>query len=85
MWVGVRFLPFSETFRGIAESRAASRTEAPRVCKVLPQAEAQGRTIIASDVSVRMLAIAERRLRVYKSDVSLKLQYWKQALDEKYN
>lgn len=36
------------------------------ILKVLPQAEAQGRTLIASDVSVKMLAIAERRLRVYK-------------------
>ncbi len=42
------------------------------ILKVLPMAQAQGRTIIASDVSVKMLAIAEQRLRVFQSAVSLR-------------
>lgn len=40
--------------------------------RVLPKASAQGRNIIASDVSPKMLAIAKQRLLAYSTDLSLK-------------
>lgn len=41
------------------------------ILRVLPAASLQQRTIIASDVSARMLAIAERRLRGFRESVKL--------------
>lgn len=42
------------------------------IVRLLPTTSAQGRTIIASDVSPKMLAIAEQRLRGFSTAVSLK-------------
>lgn len=42
------------------------------ILRVLPTTSAQGRTIVASDVSTKMLAIAEQRLRRFRAAVSLK-------------
>jgi demethylmenaquinone methyltransferase/2-methoxy-6-polyprenyl-1,4-benzoquinol methylase len=42
------------------------------ILRVLPSSSAQGRTVIASDVSNKMLAIAAPRLRGFRTAVSLK-------------
>ncbi|HEX5685659.1 MAG TPA: ubiquinone/menaquinone biosynthesis methyltransferase [Ideonella sp.] len=42
------------------------------ILRVLGRSSAEGRTIVASDVSPRMLAIAERRLQAFQSAVSLR-------------
>ena len=42
------------------------------ILRVVPTTSTQGRTIIASDVSSRMLAIAEQRLRGFQATVSLR-------------
>lgn len=43
------------------------------VLRVMDSASIQGRTVIASDVSVKMLAIAEQRLHSFNGSVSLRL------------
>lgn len=43
------------------------------IVRVMSIASTQGRTVIASDVSAKMLAIAEQRLRSFNENVSLKL------------
>lgn len=43
------------------------------ILRVLQQASTKGRTVIASDVSAKMLAIAEQRLKSHKAAVSLRL------------
>ena len=42
------------------------------ILRVVPTTSTQGRTIIASDVSTKMLAIAEQRLRGFRATVSLR-------------
>lgn len=42
------------------------------ILRVVPTTSAQGRTIIASDVSPKMLAIAEQRLRAFSTAVTLR-------------
>jgi len=42
------------------------------ILRVLPHVAAQGRTVIASDISPKMLAIAEKRLRSYRETVDLR-------------
>lgn len=42
------------------------------ILRVLPEVVGQGRTIIASDISTKMLAIAERRLRGHRVTVDLR-------------
>jgi demethylmenaquinone methyltransferase/2-methoxy-6-polyprenyl-1,4-benzoquinol methylase len=43
------------------------------ILRVLADASTQGRTVIASDVSTKMLAIAEQRLRSFQDTLSLRL------------
>ncbi|MFZ6748903.1 ubiquinone/menaquinone biosynthesis methyltransferase [Undibacterium sp. Ren11W] len=43
------------------------------ILRVLADSSTQGRTVIASDVSAKMLAIAEQRLRAFQDAVSLRL------------
>jgi ubiquinone/menaquinone biosynthesis methyltransferase len=43
------------------------------ILRVMQESSARERTVIASDVSKKMLAIAERRLRAHKENVSLRL------------
>jgi ubiquinone/menaquinone biosynthesis methyltransferase len=43
------------------------------ILRVMDSASTQGRTVIASDVSVKMLAIAEQRLQLFNGSVSLRL------------
>jgi len=43
------------------------------ILRVMDSASTQGRTVIASDVSVKMLAIAEQRLHSFNGSVSLRL------------
>ncbi len=43
------------------------------VLRVMDSTSTQGRTVIASDVSVKMLAIAEQRLHLFNGSVSLRL------------
>lgn len=43
------------------------------ILRVVANASTQGRTVIASDVSAKMLAIAEKRLRSFEETVSLRL------------
>jgi ubiquinone/menaquinone biosynthesis methyltransferase len=43
------------------------------ILRVLEQASTKGRTVVASDVSAKMLAIAEQRLQAHKGSVSLQL------------
>lgn len=42
------------------------------ILRVIASASTQGRTVIASDVSTKMLAIAEQRLNKFPADVSLR-------------
>lgn len=43
------------------------------ILRIVERASTKGRTVIASDVSAKMLAIAEKRLQVHKASVSLQL------------